>query len=81
MSGKRNHGLNRLIPGTSKSEDRRIQQLGDARRAALTVLSTAGITTKEEQEILRGIIDKIQAQAEAIAGEAATRLMNDEPIK
>jgi len=66
----------RVGSGLSRTKQRRISQLGDARRGLLVALGTAGILREQEGDFFRLIIDRIQDEAVSIAGEAARTLMD-----
>jgi hypothetical protein len=67
-------------PGLSRTKQKRVSQLGDARRGLLTALGTAGLLTEQEGDLLRVIIDRVQAQATDIVGDAAQDIMDQSPI-
>lgn len=70
----------KMIPQLSNTKNRRLRQLGEARRGLLVCLGTAGILREQEGDLMRAIIDRIQREAEGIAGEAAQRVMDTDPV-
>jgi len=69
------------IPGMGKKDRKRVERLGDARRGLLFALGVKDLCVPAERTMIRDLIDRIQAEAEELVGEAARDIMDSSPIK